>query len=356
MKILITGGAGFVGASLACQLKREHPSYKITCLDNLRRRGSETNLEILTKQGIQFIHGDIRQPGDFPLPDFDVLLECSAEPSVLAGYGTSPTYALDTNLGGTINCLNECRKAMAHLVFISTSRVYPVKSLVSASIFDAGTGFRFAKDQLCRGISGAGVSEELAITGSGPRSIYGTTKAASEMLCEEYAAAYGVPVTINRCGVLTGPGQMARADQGIFAFWMLCHLLNRPLKYIGFGGSGKQSRDLLHIDDLGNLINMQIHNRDRWNGKTFNVGGGEANTLSLLDTTEICREISGSLTSVHSSTEERPMDIPCYYSDCRALFAFEPNWKPRKSARETMQDVFEWMSPIREKLERILFD
>lgn len=356
MKILITGGAGFVGASLAYHLKREHQSYKITCLDNLRRRGSETNLAVLSKQGIQFIHGDIRQPGDFPLPDFDVLLECSAEPSVLAGYGNSPTYALDTNLGGTINCLNECRKAMAQMIFISTSRVYPVRALSSASIVDTGTGFRFAEEQVCRGISSAGVSEELVIMGAGPRSIYGTTKAASEMLCEEYSAAYGIPTTINRCGVLSGPGQMARADQGIFAFWMLCHLLNRPLKYIGFGGSGKQSRDLLHIADLGNLIDLQIHNRDRWDGRTFNVGGGEANTLSLVDTTEICREISGSHPPVHSGAEERPMDIPCYYSDCRAIFAFEPDWHPKKNARETMQEIFNWMSPISENLGRILFD
>ena len=301
------------------------------------------------------MHGDIRQPDDFPAPDFDVLLECSAEPSVLAGYSTSPSYAIDTNLRGTINCLNECRKAMAQMIFISTSRVYPVKSLSEATLVDVGTGFRFSDDQRCIGISGSGVSEELAITGAGPRSIYGTTKAASEMFCEEYAEAYGVPVTINRCGVLAGPCQMARADQGIFAFWMLCHLLNRPLKYIGFNGSGKQSRDLLHIDDLGSLVDRQIQNRAAWNGKTFNVGGGAENTLSLVDTTAICREISGVRMEVQSSAEVRPMDVPCYYSDNRAILAFEPAWCPRKSARETMQEVFEWMWPIREKLERILF-
>lgn len=355
MNIVVTGGAGFVGSAIAVSLKLNHPAYCITCVDNLRRRGSEMNLEKLAAHGIKFQHGDIRHQGDFPDEHFDVLLECSAEPSVLAGYNSPPNYAIDTNLGGTVNCLNECRKRMAHMIFISTSRVYPIRLLSNAGIVNVGKRFMFSDSQAQAGISAFGVSERLPIVGFGPRSIYGTTKAASEMLCEEYASAYGLPITINRCGVLTGPGQLARADQGVFAFWMLCHVLRRPLKYIGFDGLGYQSRDLLHIEDLARLVSLQIRNPDKWNLCTFNVGGGPENTLSLFETSELCRAITGHSLDIFPCKEDRPMDIPCYYSDNRNILAYENAWKPSKTAGETLQETFDWMWPIRATLERVLF-
>ena len=110
MRILITGGAGFIGANLALNLKRDYPDYEIICLDNLKRRGSELNVPRLIARNINFIHGDIRNKSDIENIKFDLLLECSAEPSVLAGYGGSPSYLLETNLIGTLNCLEEVRK------------------------------------------------------------------------------------------------------------------------------------------------------------------------------------------------------------------------------------------------------
>lgn len=105
--VLITGGARFVGSSLSIQLKKFYPDYKIIALDNLKRRGSELNLSRLRESSVEFFHGDIRNPEDFDiLPKIDVIIEASAEPSVLAGISGTPDYVVNTNLVGTINCLN----------------------------------------------------------------------------------------------------------------------------------------------------------------------------------------------------------------------------------------------------------
>src|SRR5688500_17964098 len=104
MKIVVTGGAGFVGSSLCLALKEKYSGYQIVAFDNLRRRGSELNLADLKKCGIEFLHGDIRNKEDLnALGDFDVLIEASAEPSVLAGISSTPDYVINNNLYGSIN-------------------------------------------------------------------------------------------------------------------------------------------------------------------------------------------------------------------------------------------------------------
>ncbi len=142
MNILITGGAGFVGSSLAVTLKNNYPSYQIYCLDNLRRRGSELNLTRFSKLGINFIHGDIRNKEDFdPIPNVDFVIEASAEPSVMAGLGGTPDYLINTNLVGTINCLNFAKKSSAKFIFFSTSRVYPIKAIEKLKYLETKTRF-----------------------------------------------------------------------------------------------------------------------------------------------------------------------------------------------------------------------
>ncbi len=124
MRILITGGAGFIGSNLALHLRSFMGDAEIVCMDNLYRRGSELNVPRLIASGIRFQHGDIRQPSDFPKIKFDFLIECSAEPSVLAGRDGSPDYLFQTNVVGAFNCLETARHTGARLIFLSTSRVY----------------------------------------------------------------------------------------------------------------------------------------------------------------------------------------------------------------------------------------
>ena len=98
---------------------------------------------------------------------------------------------------------------------------------------------------------------------------------------------------MNRCGVIAGPWQMGKVDQGVFTYWLLAHHFGRPLEYFGFGGAGKQVRDLLHVADLVDLLDEQLCEPERWDGVTVNVGGGRECSLSLRETTELCRELTG---------------------------------------------------------------
>jgi CDP-paratose 2-epimerase len=245
-RALITGGAGFVGSALGLGLAQRYPDWQITALDNLKRRGSELNLPRLKQAGIQFIHGDVRNTEDLDPVALqpDLILECSAEPSVLAGYA-SPGYVLQTNLVGTVNCLELARQTQADFIFLSTSRVYPIAYLNALEFTETETRFQLLEQQVLPGVSSQGISEEFPLNGA--RSLYGATKLASELLVAEYADAYGLRTVINRCGVLTGPWQMGKVDQGVFALWMAFHYFQRSLKYIGYGGTGKQVRDFLHV-------------------------------------------------------------------------------------------------------------
>ncbi|MCL1470618.1 NAD-dependent epimerase/dehydratase family protein [Argonema antarcticum] len=340
-KVLITGGAGFVGSSLGLGLAERYPDWKITALDNLKRRGSELNLPRLKQVGIEFIHGDVRNKEDLdPIAlEPDLILECSAEPSVLAGYN-SPGYVLQTNLVGTINCLELARQTQANFIFLSTSRVYPIAHLNALKFTETETRFQLVDEQSLPGVSSQGISEEFPLDGA--RSLYGATKLASELLIAEYADAYGIITLINRCGVLTGPWQMGKVDQGVFALWMAAHYFGRSLKYIGYGGTGKQIRDFLHIADLLDLIDLQIYNFDKLKGQTFNVGGGAENTLSLYETTQLCQKNTGHNISITPVPENRPGDVPIFITDYRKIRQ-ATGWKPQRNAEATLTDIYKWI-------------
>jgi CDP-paratose 2-epimerase len=340
-RVLITGGAGFVGSFLGLELAQRHPDWKITALDNLKRRGSELNLPRLKQGGIQFVHGDIRNGEDLDPVAIqpDLILECSAEPSVLAGY-TSPGYVLQTNLVGTINCLELARQTQADFMFLSTSRVYPIAYLNALQYTERETRFQLLTQQLLPGASVHGIAEEFPLDKA--RSLYGSTKLASELLIAEYADAYGLRTLINRCGVLTGPWQMGKVDQGVFALWIANHYFQQPLKYIGHSGTGKQVRDFLHVADLLDLIDLQIHSLEELKGQTFNVGGGTTNTLSLYETTQLCQEITGHQVPITPVPETRVGDVPIFITDSRKVMAAN-GWQPQRDARSTLTDIYEWI-------------
>ncbi len=341
--VLVTGGAGFAGAALAVRLKQQFSGLRVTALDNLKRRGSERNLDTLKFHGIDFVHGDIRNREDLESIAVapDLVIECSAEPSVQAGYGgSSPAYLVNTNLTGCYHCLDMARLWRPDFVFLSTSRVYPYLLLNSLRFVETDTRYEMTDDQPMPGASASGVSEAFPL--QGPKSLYGMTKLASELMVEEFADAYNFRFLINRFGVLTGPGQWGKSDQGVIAWWVASHLYGRPLRYIGFGGSGKQVRDFLHIDDFCDLLIDQLTHFDQFAGRCWNAGGGRENSLSLLEATQLCREVTGRETPVTASTEERPADVRMYVTDATAVKAVR-GWKPLRDARTTLSDIARWM-------------
>lgn len=352
MKIVVTGGAGFVGSTLCLQLKDNYPSYDIVAFDNLKRRGSELNLADFQKKEIPFFHGDIRNNEDLSaLGNFDVLIEASAEPSVTAGLDSDPTYVINNNLYGSINCFNACLKNNAKLIFLSTSRVYPIETIEKANYIEESTRFSFDVNQTQTGISNKGISEKLSLEGA--RSFYGTTKLSSEMFIQEYAAFYGLKAAITRFGVIAGPRQMGKTDQGVVTLWMAKHYWNQSLKYIGYGGEGKQVRDLLHVDDVVKLIDLQIHQIEKFEGKIYNVGGGIENSASLLEMTSICEKITGNKIKIGSEVETRTADLRIYITD-NSLIEKEIGWKPTKNVEQIFTDIFYWIKENENHLEPIL--
>lgn len=342
MRVLVTGGAGFIGANLGIALASRHPSWEIVALDNLKRRGAELNLARLQEAGVRFLHGDVRQLADLMvLEPVDALVECSAEPSALAGVGGATDYVVGANLLGAYHCLELARRDEAQLVFLSTSRVYPVAALNALAYTDGETRFELAAQQPFGGVSPKGISESFPLEGA--RTLYGATKLSAELLVTEYASAFNLRAVVDRCGVIAGPWQMGKVDQGVFTYWLLNHQLGRELRYIGYGGSGKQVRDLLHVDDLVRLIDEQLQSPDQWAGVTANVGGGPDCSLSLLETTELCRDLTGNEVPVEPAGETRPGDVPIYISDCDLLARYT-DWRPERSPQEILKDIHDWIT------------
>lgn len=352
MKLLITGGAGFVGSNLALEFKKNNPEIGVQVLDNLKRRGSELNLPRLKQNGIEFIHGDIRNKEDFEATGkADLIIECSAEPSVMAGYNSSPEYLINTNLLGTVNCLEYARKCDADVVFLSTSRVYPVKTINNLDFIEALTRFKLSEEQSIPGVSSRGFSEDFPLRG--PRTLYGATKLASELIMQEYIEIYGIRGVINRCGLLTGSWQMGKVNQGVVVLWVAKHYYQQSLSYIGFGGQGKQVRDILHVKDLYRLLDIQINDMASHNGEIYNVGGGLERTISLLELTQLCQEYTGHKIQIERVNEDRAGDIRIYITD-NSKITERTGWKPEITVDQIIQEISGWIGQNSKQLRPIL--
>ncbi|WP_345683339.1 NAD-dependent epimerase/dehydratase family protein [Novipirellula caenicola] len=342
MKVLITGVCGFVGRWIAESLLESRSGLQLIGIDNLTRSGSESNRQKLHSMGVHFIHADLRSRSDLDaIPSADWVIDCAAQPSVLAGtsgHGSSRQLT-EHNLIGTLNLLEYCRQHQSGLILLSTSRVYSIDALASLPLTAQGDAFALAPEsQLPGGVSEDGIDESFSTTP--PVSIYGATKLASETMAWEYAEAFQFPLRINRCGVLAGAGQFGRADQGIYAYWVHSHQRRRPLRYIGFGGSGRQVRDCLHPWDVAQLIDKQITAAmDSTKPVIANVSGGIESARSLRQLTQWCNEQFGNHI-VTPSDEERPFDLPWIVLDSRlARNAWQ--WQPARSTDQILSEIAE---------------
>jgi CDP-paratose 2-epimerase len=354
MKILITGICGFVGSAIACALQDQKSAGGTPSLfgiDNFSRPGSETNRHELKRRGIKVFHGDLRAAPDVDgLPAFDWVIDAAANPSVLAGVDgkISSRQVLDHNLASTFNVLELCKRHKAGFILLSTSRVYSIPALAGLPMVEKDGAFSLDQTKpLPAHVSGQGVTEEFST--APPLSLYGVSKLASELVALEYSETFGFPVWINRCGVLAGPGQFGRADQGIVSFWINSWLQRRPLKYIGFGGHGHQVRDVLHPRDLAPLLQKQFDFKGRPATRIFNFAGGAANAFSLLQLSRWCAARFGEH-KVDADQTPRTFDIPWMVMDSSRARSFW-NWQPQTSLTAIFEEIAQHAAAHRDWLD-----
>jgi CDP-paratose 2-epimerase len=338
MKVLITGICGFVGSVLAVELIRRAPGLEIIGFDNLIRPGSELNRQGWKRRGVRLVHGDIRNASDLEaLPAVDWIVDAAANPSVLAGVGdhTSSRQLIEHNLLGTINLLEFCKRVTGGFLMLSTSRVYSQRRLAGLKMDvrrDAFVPAEHDGDQ--PGLTATGVTEEFST--EAPLSLYGASKLASEVLALEYAAAFDLPVYVNRCGVLAGAGQFGKADQGIFSFWIHAYRRKRPLRFIGFGGTGHQVRDCLHPRDLAPLLLHQMSAAGK-HGGVVNVGGGADHARSLAQLTAWCARRFGPH-DIGREPEDRLYDVPwLVLNSDRAGQIWD--WRPATALADILDEI-----------------
>ncbi len=326
---------------MAEYLLNRREGLSIYGIDNLMRPGSESNRGRLQKLGVKFFHGDIRAASDFEsLPAVDWVIDAAANPSVLAGVkgDFSSRQLFEHNLASALNVLEYSKAHKAGLVLLSTSRVYSIPALVSLPLRVNRNAFQLDDAAvLPPGVSANGVGVKFSTRA--PISLYGSTKLASEIVALEYGEAFGFPVWINRCGVLAGAGQFGTPDQGIFAYWINAHLRRRPLRYIGFDGTGKQVRDVFHPRDLAALVDTQMDANHAAGQRIFTAGGGPNNALSLAQLNAWCDARFGQHTP-QSDPRPRTYDIPWLIMDnCDAQRTF--GWRVEVSIDTLLSEIAE---------------
>lgn len=331
MRILITGGCGFVGSNLAIYLKKKLNNSKIFSLDNLFRDGSQINRDRLRAFKIINYKVNIENYDKISkLPKFDLIIDCCAEPAIEAS-NKSPDRVINTNLIGTFNILKKCKKDKSKIIFLSTSRVYSISSLrklIKQKNNLNKINIKFKVDE----------DFETKL----PKSLYGFTKLSSEDLIKEYNYSNKIKYIINRFGVIAGPWQFGRQDQGFISMWMAKHLFKKKLSYIGFGGSGNQIRDIIHVDDVCSVIFLQILNLNKKFNNTFNIGGGMENAISLKQLTYKCEKLTDNKLETKKIKKTSIFDVPYYVTDNKKINKFY-NWKPSKNIDEILKDVHKWL-------------
>jgi CDP-paratose 2-epimerase len=351
MKILVTGGSGFVGFNLARGLAEA--GHSVTAMDNLARRGSELNVPKFRQMGVPFIHGDIRRPEDFAgaPKDLDCVLECSAQPSVTSGY-SNPMYDFTTNVQGLMNCLEFCRSVGAGMIFLSSSRVYPAPRVNALPMVEKETRWDWDEKPPASGFPKGfdpvrGIGADFSMDGPG-KTIYGASKAAADFFCREYADAYNMPVVVNRCGVIAGEGQFGVVNQGWLTFWAMSCLFERPIVYLGH--RGKQVRDILFIDDLMRLIHLQLGRLNEIGGRVWNVGGGRDRSLSLVEAAALMEKFTGKRMLTSLVDVPRKGDVIIYITDNTQVME-DFRWRPKVSLTEGAERIVRWVKDNRAALE-----
>jgi CDP-paratose 2-epimerase len=331
--ILITGGCGFVGTNLAIYLQKKLKNFSIYSVDNLKKKYSKFNLDILKKKKIKNFKIDISSSKFLKLKKkFNFIIDCSADPAVENSKENTQSV-FNNNLKTTLNILEKTRKDKSNIIFISSSRVYPI--IESYRKFRSKFSSNFDENTNTNGV----------------KSIYGFTKYASELLIKEYSYIFDIKFIINRFGIITGPLQFGKVEQGLVSLWLWRHLNNLKLNYIGYGGKGSQIRDILYIDDFSLLIKKQILGFEKNNNKLFCIGGGRKNSLTLRQLTEKCQEITSNYLKIGFYKKTSKYDIPIFISSNKQIKK-NYNWSPKTNIDEILKFNLSWMKKNYKRIKR----
>ena len=331
--ILITGGCGFVGSNLAIYLQKELKNFFIFSADNLNKNYSKFNLNILRKMKIKNYKVDISSNKFLKIKKkFDFIIDCSADPAVENSRKETQSV-FNNNLKTTFNILEKTKKDKSKIIFISSSRIYP--------IIESKKKFRNKNNSFF---------DEQTQT-DGIKSLYGFTKFASELLIKEYSYIFNIKYIINRSGIITGPLQFGKVEQGVISLWLWRHLNNLKLDYIGFGGKGHQIRDILYVDDFSLLIKKQILAFSKINNQLFCIGGGKKNSITLKQLTAKCQKITENIPYIGSIPKSSMYDIPIFVSSNKKIKKFY-NWSPKTDINQILKLNLKWLEDNYKKIKK----
>jgi CDP-paratose 2-epimerase len=326
--VLITGGAGFIGCNVAANVAAD--GIRVRLLDNLSRPGVRRNLEWLqSRHGnlVELVEADLAMAPDLTrwLDDVQAVYHFAAQVAVTTSLA-QPELDFRSNLLGTFRLLEALRRRdpPPALVFASTNKVYG--NLESLRLIETASRYRSPD------LSAVGESQPLFF-----HTPYGCSKGAAEQYVLDYARSYGIPATALRMSCIYGPRQCGTEDQGWVAHFLLQALHGAAINVYG---DGKQVRDVLFVDDLVRAQRLAWRYIDRLSGSAWNVGGGEANAVSLLEVLDIIRGLVGSAPDVRFHAP-RPGDQKFYVSD-HGAFSAATGWAPSVSPAQGIARLRDW--------------
>jgi len=331
--ILITGGCGFIGCNLADALAMR--GEKVVAFDNLSRAGVRENaqwLKLRHGDQVSIVTGDIREAISViqAVRNAKAVLHLAAQVAV-TGSLQDPVEDFEINARGTLNVLEAIRihNPSAPVIFASTNKVYG-RLVPDSGIKQAGR--RYVPIDLALA---AGVAEDAPLDFYSP---YGCSKGAADQYVRDYARVYGLNTAVLRMSCIYGPRQFGTEDQGWLAHFMLRSILGEPLTIFG---DGLQVRDALHVSDAAAAWIAVLENIGSVRGQVFNLGGGQENSISLLELIEQIAIMRGVAPSI-SFDRWRPGDQPWYVSRCDALTA-AVGWRPQVPLREGLPSLLGWL-------------
>ena len=327
---LVIGGAGFIGCNWAHRLLQQ-PNVKVHVFDNLSRPGVRHNLEWLQQQAgdsgaLRITVGDIRDSRliERAIAPATEVYHFAAQVAVTTSL-IEPRYDFDVNLTGTLNVLEAVRKSANRpfLLYTSTNKVY---GEMSRNLIVTRTRYRYADMQ--------GVSESQPLDLHSP---YGCSKGAADQYVRDYARMFHLPNVVLRMSCIAGPRQFGNEDQGWVAHFLYSALHGTPITIYG---NGRQVRDVLYIEDLLDAFDAVLQHRDRTEGGIYNVGGGPANTASLLELLSEIESLTGRRPE-YVTEPRRSGDQLVYITDVSKLQR-DTGWQPHTSVQQTLEAIYAW--------------